>query len=73
MSTAAAPFERRKVPRAVRRQRLLISVAENSLLIAASIAFLAPVVFITLTALMTTNQALSPVLWPETFEWRNFA
>ena len=22
---------------------------------------------------MTTNQALSPVLWPETFEWSNFA
>ena len=62
--------ERRKLPRAVRRQRFLISVAEHSLLIAAAIAFLAPVVFIALTALMTTNQALSPVLWPETFEWQ---
>ncbi len=73
MSAAAAPFERRKLPRAVRRQRFLISVAEHSLLIAASLAFLAPIVFITLTALMTTKQALSPVLWPETFEWSNFA
>ena len=74
MSTVvAAPFERRKLPRAVRRQRFLIAVAEHSLLIAAALAFLAPVVFITLTALMTTNQALSPELWPKTFEWGNFA
>ena len=73
MSAVAAPFERRKLPRAVRRQRFLVSVAEHSLLIAAALAFLAPVVFITLTALMTTNQALSPELWPKTFEWGNFA
>jgi multiple sugar transport system permease protein len=73
MSAAAAPFERRKLPRAVRRQRFLIGVAEHSLLIAAAIAFVAPVVFIALTALMTSNQALSPELWPKTFEWGNFA
>jgi multiple sugar transport system permease protein len=72
MSIVAAPFERRKLPRSVRRQRFLVSVAEHSLLIAAALAFLAPVVFMTLTALMTTNQALSPNLWPETFEWGNF-
>ncbi len=73
MSTAVAtPIERRKVPRAVRRQRFLISVAEHSLLIAAAIAFLAPVVFMVLTALMTNEQALSPELWPKTFEWGNF-
>jgi multiple sugar transport system permease protein len=73
MSAAAAPFERRKLPAAVRRQRFLIGVAEHSLLIAAAIAFVAPVVFIALTALMTSNQALSPELWPKTFEWGNFA
>ena len=50
-----------------------IAVAEHSLLIAAALAFLAPVVFIALTALMTNDQALSPELWPEPFEWRNFA
>ena len=72
MSAVAAPFERRKLPAAVRRQRFLIAVAEHSLLIAAAIAFVAPVVFITLTALMTSNQALSPDLWPKTFEWSNF-
>jgi multiple sugar transport system permease protein len=72
MSVVAAPLERRKLPRHVRRQRFLISVAEHSLLIAAALAFLAPVVFMTLTALMTTDQALSPDLWPRTFEWGNF-
>ena len=72
MSAVAEPFERRKLPRAVRRQRFLIGVAEHSLLIAAAIAFVAPVVFIALTALMTSNQALSPELWPKTFEWGNF-
>jgi multiple sugar transport system permease protein len=73
VSTVAAPFERRKLPASVRRQRFLISVAEHSLLIAAAIAFIAPVVFIGLTALMTSSQALSPELWPKTFEWGNFA
>lgn len=56
----------------MRRQRFLISVAEHSLLIAAAIAFVAPVVFILLTALMTSNQALSPDLWPRPFAWDNF-
>ena len=31
-----------------------------------------PIVFITLTALMTTDQALSPDLWPRPFQWSNF-
>jgi multiple sugar transport system permease protein len=68
-----AELVRRKPPAAVRRKRFLIGVAEHSLLIAAALAFLAPVVFIALTALMTTDQALSPRLWPEPFQWSNFA
>jgi multiple sugar transport system permease protein len=78
MSTASLPFgaaaiTRRRPPAAVRRQRLLVAVANHSLLIAASIIFLAPFAFITLTALMTTNQALSPHLWPSPFHWSNFS
>ncbi|MFY9580103.1 MAG: carbohydrate ABC transporter permease [Gaiellaceae bacterium] len=42
------------------------------MLIAAAIAFLAPFVFIALTALMTNNQALSSNLWPHPFAWHNF-
>jgi multiple sugar transport system permease protein len=68
----AAPFARRKLPLAVRRRRFLIAVANHSLLIAASIIFLAPFVFIALTALMTHNQALSSDIWPHPFRWSNF-
>jgi multiple sugar transport system permease protein len=77
MATAAQPLDsatlvRRKVPAAVRRRRFLIGVADHSLLIAASIAFLAPFVFITLTALMGHDQALSSRIWPHPFRWYNF-
>jgi len=63
---------RRRAPAPVRRRKFLIAVANHSLLIAAAIAFLAPIVFIALTALMTNNQALSSRLWPHPFAWHNF-
>jgi multiple sugar transport system permease protein len=77
MSVADAPagpatLVRRTPPRSVRRRRFLIAVADHSLLIAAAALFLAPVVFVTLTALMTNSQALSARLWPEPFQWNNF-
>jgi multiple sugar transport system permease protein len=75
VTSASVPFElvRRRPPHAVRRRRFLLAVANHSLLIAAAIAFLAPVTFITLTALMTNQQALSADLWPRPFRWSNFA
>ncbi len=72
VDVAAAPLVRRRPPARVRRKRVLVAVANHSLLIAASIAFLAPFVFITLTALMTNDQALSSRLWPHPFAWHNF-
>ena len=77
MSTAAVraqsePIVRKKPPPAIRRRRFLIAVANHSLLIAAAIAFLLPFVFISLTALMSDNQALSAKLWPHPFVWSNF-
>ena len=72
MSAVAAPIVRREVPRDVRRRRFLIAVADHSLLIAVAAAFIAPVVFVGLTALMTNHQALSTKLWPEPFRWDNF-
>jgi multiple sugar transport system permease protein len=74
VDTAIEPraLARRKPPASVRRRRFLIAVADHSLLIAVSIMFLAPFVFIALTALMTNQQALSPRLWPEPFQWGNF-
>src|SRR6266540_6386954 len=68
----AAPLVRRRPPPRVRRRRFLLAVANHSILIAVAIAFLAPVVFITLTALMTDKQALSSELWPHPFHWSNF-
>jgi multiple sugar transport system permease protein len=59
--------------RALRRRRFLVQVANYSLLIAFAAVFLAPFVFITLTALMTDTQALSTDLWPKPFQWSNFA
>jgi len=70
----AAPVAvaRHRPPRAMRRKRFLLAVANNSLLIAAAILFLAPLLFVFLTALMTNTQALSPDLWPHPFRWSNF-
>jgi multiple sugar transport system permease protein len=62
----------RQVPRRERRRRFLVRVAENSVLIALSIAFLAPFVFIVLTSLMTNDQALSSNLWPQPFQFSNY-
>jgi len=64
---------RRQMSSAARRHALLVGVAEHSLLIAFSIIFIAPFVFITLTALMTDQQALTSNLWPSPFRVANFA
>ena len=82
MSTTSAPAvpvaassapARREVPRSVRRKRFLVAVADHSLLIAAAIAFVFPIVFMLLTSLMTNDQALSTKLWPEPFQWSNYS
>ena len=76
MTSASVPISaglvRRKPPLAVRRRRFLLSVANHSLLIAAAAMFLAPFLFIALTALMSNEQALSSDLWPHPFRWSNF-
>jgi multiple sugar transport system permease protein len=61
----------RRRPRRGRRE-LLLSIAEHSVLIAIAIAFVAPIVFIVLTSLMTNHQALSTDLWPQPFQPDNF-
>jgi multiple sugar transport system permease protein len=62
----------RPVPPAIRRRRLLLAVANHSVAIALSLAFLLPFVFIVATGLMTNQQALSPNVWPHPFVWSNF-
>jgi multiple sugar transport system permease protein len=71
-TTAPATFVRRRPPVAVRRKRFLVGVATHSLLIVGAIVFLLPFVFILLTSLMSSQQALSSRLWPEPFAWHNY-
>ena len=61
----------RRPPRAVRRRRRLVFIADHAILIALAIMFVAPIAFMALTALMSNDQALSPRLWPHPFEWGN--
>ena len=72
VAQTASSSAARGVPHAVRRRRLLVAIADHSLLIAAAIAFVAPVVFVVLTSLMTNRQALSSDLWPHPFRFENF-
>jgi multiple sugar transport system permease protein len=60
------------VPDDVRRRRFLMAIARHSLLIAVAVIFIAPFVFIVLTALMTDRQAVTPSFWPDPFQWGNF-
>src|SRR5947209_19737314 len=66
-----APVVRRTVPWSIRRRRLLVAVADHSVLIVLSIIFIAPFVFIVLTALMSNAQTLTPKLWPQPFAFHN--
>jgi multiple sugar transport system permease protein len=59
--------------RSVRTDRFLSWLAVHAIAVVLSIGFLAPIVFIVLTALMTDRQALTQDLWPRTWEWDNFA
>ncbi|MEV4112579.1 carbohydrate ABC transporter permease [Nonomuraea sp. NPDC049695] len=69
--TVAAPARRDGVR--ARRRRLLVWIATHALAIALALMFVAPVVFIALTALMTDQQALTSDLWPRSWNWENFA
>ncbi|MFL5870042.1 MAG: carbohydrate ABC transporter permease [Solirubrobacterales bacterium] len=68
-----APRVARRPPRSVRRKKLLITIADHSILIVLAIMFLAPFAFILLTSLMTTDQALSTNLWPDPLHLKNYS
>jgi len=51
----------------------LIAVANHSVLIAVSCAFLFPVVYMFFTAVQSDDQVLTGRLWPHPFEWSNFS
>lgn len=59
---------------AARRPRpWLLWVAQHSLAIVLSIMFVAPVVFLLLTSLMSDSQALTANYWPRTWHLDNYA
>jgi multiple sugar transport system permease protein len=68
----AAVAATRRLPPHIRRRRLLIAVANHALLIAVSLAFALPVIFMLLTAVMTDQQALTARLVPSPIRLSNF-
>jgi multiple sugar transport system permease protein len=59
--------------RRTRGRRILYWIATHAAAVALSIAFVGPLVFVLLTAVMSDNQALTDELWPHTWNWGNFA
>jgi len=53
--------------------RSLAWIAEHALLVALAVITLAPIVFVVLTSLMSSNQALTASIIPTTWEWGNYA
>jgi multiple sugar transport system permease protein len=77
MTTVDLPVPVPAPVRGPRRQQrrprwLLTFIAEHAIAIAVALMFLAPFVFIALTAVMTNTQALTPDVWPNTWRFDNF-
>ncbi|MEV6966952.1 carbohydrate ABC transporter permease [Hamadaea sp. NPDC051192] len=53
--------------------RALLFVAKHSIAIALSLMFLAPVLFLALTSMMTSNQTFTSDLWPHSWHPENYA
>jgi multiple sugar transport system permease protein len=72
--TAAAAQRRPRVPapRSVRVRRSLAWIAEHAVLLALAVLFVAPIVFVLLTSLMSSQQTLTASLWPQPFRWDNY-
>jgi multiple sugar transport system permease protein len=68
----ASGIQPRPIPKAVRRRRMLLALADHSLLIAFSMIFLLPVVFVLLSSVMSNDQVLSSQLWPRPFAFENY-
>ncbi|GAA5058867.1 multiple sugar transport system permease protein [Thermocatellispora tengchongensis] len=78
MSVTAAPAARGARPAApgvasARARAALYWIARHAIAVALAIMFLGPLAFVALTALMTDRQALTADLWPDSWNWGNFA
>ncbi|WP_029289208.1 carbohydrate ABC transporter permease [Cellulomonas sp. HZM] len=56
-----------------RRRSPVVFVADHALLVALAVMFLAPFVFVLLTAVMSPQQAGTAFAWPTSWHWENFA
>ncbi|GAA2371720.1 carbohydrate ABC transporter permease [Nonomuraea africana] len=75
-TTLTAPRHTRALPSTrvrARRRRILSWIATHALAVAVAVMFLGPLVLVALTALMSDEQALTNNLWPESWQWSNFA
>jgi len=54
------------------RNRSLVWIARHSIAIALALMFIAPVVFLVLTSLMTSGQSLTADYWPNTWQFGNY-
>lgn len=71
MTTVALrlPATARRRPRT---RALLYWIATHAIAIALALAFLAPLIFMFLTAVMSSDQTLNGSLWPASWHWENF-
>lgn len=53
-------------------RRSLAWVAEHALLIALAVLFVAPIVFVALTSVMSGKQTLTASIWPDPWQWSNY-
>ncbi len=67
----APPAPKRRTP-PLRGRRLLGWIAEHTVLVVLAVLFIAPVVFVVLTSLMSSDQTLTASLWPQPFVWSNY-
>ncbi|MDM7855255.1 carbohydrate ABC transporter permease [Cellulomonas alba] len=74
-ASGAAPRRRTRVVEGTpwRRRSPLVFVADHALLIALAVMFVAPFVFVLLTAVMSPEQAGTSFSWPTSWHWDNFA
>jgi multiple sugar transport system permease protein len=54
------------------RRQLLGWVAQHAFALAVGVAFVAPLLFVFLTSVMTDDQALTSLLWPRHWVWSNY-
>jgi len=70
--SSAAEVTPRPLPEKVRRRRKLQTTVSHLLLLAFALLFIAPMVFIVLSSLMSDSQVLSADFWPRPFQWGNY-